>query len=100
MVSHDAGNFEVASDLKYLVQNVVHGLLNAPVGDNVNVIENDHGFLEFGDLDWVLVDALIELDPLGLDLIDGLVVRQTREQIDRVILMLLLVLFQELPGVG
>ena len=95
MVGHEARDVEVSPDLQDLVKEVVDGLPNLLVRDHVDVVEDDHGLLELLDGDGVLVERLVELHPLGFYVVQGLVLRQGRGEVDGGVACLL---FQSYPA--
>ncbi len=100
VVRDDAGDLVVATDLQNLIQYVINRLPNLLVGDHTDVVEDADGLGELLNLDWIQMQRFVDLEALGLDLVQGFVGGQAREEVNGMVLVFLSVLLQILPRVG
>ena len=69
----DQRDLEVSPNLEGLVQDVVDGVSDLLVRDDVNVVKNADRARQLVDLAGILMHTLVHLDPLGLDLVQRFV---------------------------
>ena len=100
VVGNDAGDVEVPADLQDLIEDVIHGLLYLPLGDDVDIVEDADAVLEILGLYRVLPEGVVNLQVLRFDLVEGWVLLEGGEHVYLPVLVLLLVLVQEHARVG
>ena len=81
VVRDDERDLEAPPDSPSLAQDVVDGAPDLLVGDEIEVVEDADRVGELVDLGGVLVHALCHLEPLGLDLAQGLGGGQAGEEV-------------------
>ena len=92
VIRDDAGDLVVPSDLKNLIEDVIHRLPDLLVGDHINVVKDADGFGQLLNLDRIRVQRVVDFEALRLDLVEGLVRGEAGEEIDGMLLVFLPVL--------